>query len=49
MAAQETLHALVEIEAQEDPAAPAEHHHEGHQRSPGTADLNVTKVTPVNL
>jgi hypothetical protein len=49
MTAQEALHALIEIEPQEDLAAPAEHHHEGHQRSLRTADLNGVEVTPVDL
>ena len=49
MAAQEALHALIEIKTQEDLAAPAEHHHKCHQRSLCTADLNVMEVTPVDL
>ena len=49
MTAQKALHALIEVEAQKDAAAEAEHHHEGHQRSSGTANLNITKVTPVDL
>ena len=49
MAAQEVLHALVEIKAQEDLATVAEHHDEGHQRSAGTADRQVTEMCPVDL
>ena len=49
MAAQETLHALIEIETQEDLAAPAEYHHKGHQRSLRSADLDVMEMTPIDL
>jgi len=40
MAAQEALHALVEIKPQEDPAAPAQDYHEGHQGTGGSTDLD---------
>jgi len=49
MTAQEALHALIEIEPQEDLAAEAQHHHKGHQRSLRTTDLNGVEVTPINL
>jgi hypothetical protein len=29
--------------------AVAEHHHEGHQRAPGTADCQMAEVAPVHL
>ena len=49
MAAQEVVHASVQEEAQEDHAAVAEYHHEGHQRAAGAADLQVAEVSPVDL
>jgi hypothetical protein len=49
MAAQEAVHARVQEEAQEDHARVAEHHDEGHQRAPGTADLQMAEVAPVDL
>ena len=49
MAAQEAVHAGVEEEAQEDHARVAQHHHEGHQRAAGAADLQMAEVTPVDL
>jgi hypothetical protein len=49
VAAQEAVHAGVQEEAQEDHARVAEHHHEGHQRAAGAADLQVAEVTPVDL
>jgi hypothetical protein len=49
MATQETLHAGIEIKTQEDLTAPAEHHHERHQRSFGAANSKLTKASPVHL
>ena len=49
MAAQEAVHPGVQEEAQEDHAAVAEHHDEGHQRAPGAADLQMAEVAPVHL
>ena len=49
MAAQEVVHALIEIEAQEDLPAEAQHHDEGHQRALGAPDLHVAEVPPVDL
>ena len=49
MAAQEVLHAGVQEEAQEDLARVAQHHHEGHQRAAGAADLEMAEVAPVDL
>jgi hypothetical protein len=47
MAAQEVLHAGVEEEAQKDLPREAEHHDEGHQRTPRPADRHVAEVTPL--
>ena len=49
MAAQEVVHALIEIKAQEDLSAEAQHHDEGHQWAFRTTDLGVAEVAPVNL
>jgi len=47
VAAQEVLHAGVEEEAQKDVPREAEHHDEGHQRTPRPAYRHVTEVTPL--
>jgi hypothetical protein len=47
MAAQEGRHLGIQEEAQEDAARIAQHHHEGHQRTPGAADLQVAEVSPL--
>ena len=49
MAAQEVLHPGIEEEAQEDLPRVAEHHDEGHQRTPRAADLEMAEVAPVDL
>ena len=49
MAAQEAVHPGIEEEPQEDTPRVAQHHHEGHQRSACSADLQVTEMSPVNL
>jgi hypothetical protein len=49
MTAQEAVHPGVQEEAQEDHAAVAEHHDEGHQRAPRPTDLQVAEVAPVHL
>ncbi len=49
MAPQEAVHAGVQAEAQEDAPGIAQHHHEGHQRALGAADLQMAEVTPVHL
>ncbi len=49
MAAQEALHPGIRKEAEKNPPRVAEHHDEGHQRSPRAADLKMAEVTPVNL
>ncbi len=49
MAAQEVLHMSAEIEAQEDLARPGQHGHKAHQRPPGTTDLQMAEVTPIDL
>ncbi|MNL70276.1 hypothetical protein D3C87_1952520 [compost metagenome] len=49
MASQEAVHAGIEEEAQVDLPRPRQHHHEGHQRPAGTADLQMAEVTPVDL
>ena len=41
VAAQEVLHAGIRKEAQEDLARVAQHHDEGHQRTPCPADLQM--------
>jgi hypothetical protein len=47
--AQEILHAGIEKEAQEDLSRPRQYHHESHQRPAGAADIEMTKVGPVDL
>jgi hypothetical protein len=49
MAAQEVLHAGVEIEAQENVAREAEHHDKRHQGATRPAYRYVTKMGPVTL
>jgi hypothetical protein len=49
VAAQEVARALIQVEAQEDPARVREHHHEGHQRPYRLADLDLAEVRPVDL
>ena len=49
MAAHEVGERRVEVEAQERVARVAEHHDEGHERSAGSADLDVIEVGPVDL
>jgi hypothetical protein len=49
MAAQKVLHAGVEKEAQKDLPGMTEHHDERHQRAPGTTDLDMAKVRPIDL
>ena len=49
MAAQEIVHALIQIEAQKKLAAEAQHHDEGHQRAFGATDREIAEVTPVDL
>ena len=49
MAAQEVLHPSVREEAQEDLPRMAQHHHEGHQRTPRAADVEVPEMSPVHL
>jgi len=49
VAAQEAVHASVEEKAQEDVPRIAQDHHEGHERAPGPAHLQVTEVCPVDL
>ena len=45
MAAQKALHPGVPKEAEKNPPRVAEHHDEGHQRSPRAADLKMAEVT----
>ena len=47
MAAQEARHALIEIKTQEDPTAPAQHHHEGHQGTFGFTDGEFPEMAPL--
>jgi hypothetical protein len=49
IAAQEVLHAGVEEEAQEDLSRVAQHHDEGHQRPPRTADVEMAEMRPIHL
>ena len=49
MAAQEVVHRRVQVEAQEDAARVAEHHHEAHQPALGAADPDRAEVGPVDL
>jgi hypothetical protein len=49
VATQEISHARIEVEAQEDLARVAQHHHEGHQSALGPAEGEPTKVRPVHL
>src|SRR6476620_2851488 len=49
VATQEVLHPCVEEEAQEDLARVAEHHDERHQWTPRAADLEMAKMSPIDL
>ena len=49
MAAQKTLHPRVQKEAEKNLPRMAEHHDEGHQRTPRATDLKVTEMSPVDL
>ena len=47
--AQEVLHPGIKEEAQENLPRMAQHHHERHQRTPRTANLQVAEMGPVDL
>lgn len=49
VAAQKVLHSRIEEEAQVDVARVRKHHHKGHQRPAGATDLEMAKVSPVDL
>jgi hypothetical protein len=49
MAAQKVLHSRIKEEAQADVARVRKHRHEGHQRLAGATDLDMAKVSPVDL
>jgi hypothetical protein len=49
VATQEVLHPGIQEVAKENLSGMAQHHHEGHQRAVGTADLQVAKMPPVHL
>jgi hypothetical protein len=47
MPSNEIVSARMQVESQEDPSAPAQHHDEGHQWSFGTTYLQVIKMSPL--
>jgi len=49
VAAQKVLHSRIKEEAQVDVARVRKHHHKGHQRPAGATDLDMAKVSPVDL
>src|SRR5471032_3523659 len=49
MTGQEAVHACIEEEVQIDLSRPRQHHHEGHQGSARTSDLQVAEAPPVAL
>ena len=49
MAAQKAFHPGIRKEAQKNLPRVAEHHDEGHQRTPDAAEFQMPEVTPVDL
>ena len=49
VSAQKVLHVRAQIKPQKDLPRPGQHRHKGHERASRLTDLQVIKVTPVNL